>query len=114
MEKLFYRVGTNNTEGLWYTKYGEFSGLIHTEFKWLNASGLVMPYEPELVGYLSVADSLEHLYKWFHPSEIIRLQESGFSIFEYAATDYKFYDLYKHNVINKETSIMMNRLVLAS
>lgn len=35
------------------------TGLIYTEFNWLSASSLVMPYESELVGYISVADNLE-------------------------------------------------------
>ncbi len=60
-----------------------------------------MPFEQELVGYISVADSLEHLYQWFSREEILKLQENGFSILEYIADDYKFYDLYKHNVINQ-------------
>jgi len=70
-----------------------------------------MPYEPELVGYISVADSLEHLYSWFTRNEILKLQEVGFSILEYIADDFKFYDLYKHNVIN-QNSILHNKIKL--
>jgi len=111
MSKFFYRVGTESTEGLWYNKEGKHTGLIHREFNWLSASSLIMPYEPELVGYISVADSLEHLYSWFTKSEILKLQEVGFSIYEYIAEDYKFYDLYKHNVIN-QNSILHNKIKL--
>lgn len=74
MKKLFYRIGIDTEEGLWYTKKGEFTGLIHRDFKWLKASSLEMPFDTELVGYLSVADSLEHLYQWFTREEIIALQ----------------------------------------
>jgi hypothetical protein len=110
MKKTFYRVGTDSTEGLWYNKNGEFTGLIHDEFKWINASNLIMPFEQELVGYLSVADSLEHLYQWFSKEELIKLKEIGFKIFEYEAINYKFYDLYKHNVICEKTSKIINVL----
>lgn len=109
--KHFYRVGTDSTEGLWYNKEGEYTGLIHKNFTWLSASSLMMPFEPELVGYLSVADSLEHLYQWFTRDEIIRLQQLGFNILEYVSDDYKFYDLYKHNVIHKD-SLLFNKIIL--
>jgi hypothetical protein len=111
MNKFFYRVGTDSTEGLWYNKEGVHTGLIHTEFNWLSASSLIMPFELELIGYISVADSLEHLYNWFTRDEILKLQENGFSISEYIADDYKFYDLYKHNVINKN-SVLHNKIKL--
>lgn len=45
MEKLFYRVGTDTKEGLWYDKDGKFTGLIHDKFKWCFASALQMPFE---------------------------------------------------------------------
>jgi len=112
MQKLFYRVGTDTKEGLWYDKDGKFTGLIHDKFKWCFASALKMPFEDELVGYLSVADSLEYLYQWFSKEELLKLQELGFNIYEYKATDYKFYDLYKHNVINEKSSIINNIILL--
>ena len=112
MDKLFYRIGTENFQGLWYDNGGVFTGLIHKEFSFCNASQLQMPFEKELIGYISVADSLEHLYSWFNKVEIVKLQELGFSILEYLATDYKFYDLYKHNVINQNTSILHNKLII--
>lgn len=110
--RFFYRIGTESNQGLWYNKEGVHTGIIHKEFTWLSASSLIMPFEQELVGYLSVADSLEHLYAWFKKDEILKLQEQGFSILEYVAHDYKFYDLYKHNVINEENSILHNKIRL--
>lgn len=112
MEKLFYRVGVETKEGLWYDKEGNFTGLIHTEFSWCNASKLEMPFDNELVGYLSVADSLEHLYQWFSKLELLKLQSQNFFIYEYLASDYKFYDMYKHNVINQKSSIINNIILL--
>jgi hypothetical protein len=112
MSKLFYRVGTENSQGLWYNNEGVFTGLIHKEFQWCKASQLLMPFETELVGYISVADSLEHLYQWFSKEELIKLQSLGFYILEYSATDFKFYELYKHNVISKKTSIVNNKLII--
>jgi hypothetical protein len=111
-DKLFYRVGAPTEEGLWYNKRGEFTGLIHTEFNWCNVSKLQMPFNEQLVGYLSVADSLEHLYQWFSKEELLRLQKLGFNIYEYKAVDFKFYDMYKHNVINQESSTINNIILL--
>ena len=112
MRRYFYRIG-HSTIGLWYNKAGEFTGAIHTEeFNWLAASVLKMPFEEELKGWISVADSLEHLYGWFTKEEILRLQEIGYVIEEWIAIDYKFYELYQHNVIKKETSILNNKFTI--
>lgn len=112
MEKLFYRIGIDNEQGLWYNKAGQFTGLIHNEFSWMNASQLQMPFDTEIQGYLSVADSLEHLYQWFSKEEIIKLQKQGFYIYEYAANDFKFYHPYQHNAINQSTSIITNKITI--
>lgn len=112
MTKLFYRVGTDSTEGLWYDKDGNFTGLIHTKFDFCANSKLEMPFDPEIVGFLSVADSLEHLYWWFSRNDIRNLQGYGFHILEYSASDWKFYEPFQHNVINQRTSILINKLIL--
>ena len=112
MSKLFYRIGVDNQQGLWYNKSGEFTGLIRKQYNWLTASVLIMPFEQELVGYLSVADSLEHLYQWFSREEILKLQEDNFLVYEYLASDFKFYNLYNHNVINESTSVLHNKIKL--
>jgi hypothetical protein len=106
-KRLFYRVGVDTAEGLWYTPEGEFTGKIHNELNWLNASELEMPYDEEVIGYLSVVDDIEHLFQWFTEEEIIKLQELGFKVYEYEATDWKFYELYQHNLINQESSIII-------
>ena len=112
MGKLFYRIGVDTEEGLWYNKSGEFTGLIYREYNWIGASQLIMPFEQELVGFISVANSLEHLYQWFTKDEILKLQNIGFSIYEYYSEDFKFYDLYKHNVINQNSNKIISTIKL--
>ncbi len=112
MTKLFYRIGTDTNEGLWYDKNGNFTGLIHSKFDFCTNSKLEMPFDPEIVGYISVADSLEHLYQWFTKQDILKLQEHGFSILEYKSFEWKFYQPFQHNVINQHTSILTNKLIL--
>lgn len=108
-EKYFYRIGKEGT-GLWYNKHGQFTGTIHSELSWLQISKLEMPFEQELVGYLSAVDNLQHLYQWFNKDEIKELQLiDGYFIEEWISTDYKFYDLYQHNVINQKTSVLNNK-----
>jgi hypothetical protein len=107
--RYFYRIG-NQTTGLWYNKIGNFTGVIHTDaYAWLGASALEMPFDEEIKGFLSVADSLEHLYQWFSKEEILKLQEEGFCIEEWVATTYKYYEPYKHNVICESTSILKTK-----
>jgi hypothetical protein len=110
--KSFYRIGNQST-GLWYDCTGNFTGHIHTDkYNWLKASELQMPFDQQLIGFISVADSLEHLYHWFTRDEIVNLQNDGFCIEEWRSDDYKFYETYKHNVINQRTSVLFNKLVI--
>lgn len=112
MANLFYRIGIETEQGLWYDKSGQFTGLIHNKYNWCNASKLQMPFDKEIVGYLSVADSLEHLYQWFSKEEILKFQKEGFFILEYLSNDFKFYEPYQHNVINQNSSIIHNHILL--
>jgi len=103
--KTFYRVCNPATEqGLWYNYHGEFTGLIHDRFAFCTNSKLEMPFDDELVGWLSAVENLHDLWKWFSREDVIRLQEYGWFIFEYGATDYKFYDKFQHMVIKQDTS----------
>lgn len=110
--RKFYRIGTDRQEGLWYDKKGNFTGLIHDKFNFCLNSELKMPFDRELIGWLSVADSLGHLYQWFTREDILKLQEYGYHILEYEATDFKFYEPFQHNVINQKTSILTNKFKL--
>lgn len=105
--KKYYRVANIKTnQGLWYDMSGRFTGLIHSDYKFCKNNMLPMPFDPELVGWLSATDSLEDLYNWFTPEDIQRLEKFGYRIFEYATDNVKQYK--NHLVINQRTSILLN------
>lgn len=105
--KKYYRVANINTDqGLWYDMKGNFTGLIHNKYNFCLNNELPMPFDPDLVGWLSATDSLDTLYLWFPPEDIKRLEEFGYRIFEYATPDVKQYK--NHLVINQRTSILLN------
>lgn len=109
--KLFYRVANTETnQGLWYDQDGKFTGLIHNEFKFCTNSSLPMPYDPEIVGWLSATDELDSLWAWFTKEDIKQLQEYGFFITIYECTDYKEY--MNHWVIDQKTSKFWNRYLI--
>lgn len=104
-KKLFYRVAnTDMNNGLWYNMDGTFTGRIHEEFSFCSASKLPMPYDENVLGYLSVVDKLEDLYNWFSLEDIIRLRPFGFAIIVYEATDYREY--HNHWVIHKDSKVV--------
>jgi hypothetical protein len=70
-----------------------------------------MPFDKEIVGWLSATDSLESLWKWFSQDDIIKLQEHGWYIFEFEANDVKFYDKFQHLVIKQDTSKPLNMIL---
>lgn len=112
-EKVFYRVCNENTlRGLWYDYNGKFTGIIHEDFNFCKHKDLQMEYDPELVGWLSATDTLDKLFEWFPPSDILRLQQEGWFLHKFVATDFKFYDRFQHLVINQETSKAIEKLVL--
>lgn len=81
MLNLYYRIAhENTTQGLWYNAFGEFTGLIHKELNFCMNSTLPMPFDPDIVGWLSVTDSLEDLFNWFSKEDINRLENYGFFI----------------------------------
>lgn len=92
-KKVFYRVGNITSEqGLWYDFKGNFTGLIHDKFNFCKNSKLPMPFDLNLVGWLSATDSLEDLYNWFSEQDIERLKEYGYKILIYEADEYKAYN----------------------
>lgn len=102
--KRFYRVCREfNYQGLWYKPNGEFSGLIHNKYDFCKSSQLEMPYDPEIVGWLSTTDTLEDLYNWFPKDDILRLQGHGFFIYEYWADVYRPHQ--NHWVVCQDSSI---------
>ncbi len=77
---------------------------------WLNTN-LPMPFDPDLVGWLSATESLEDLFNWFSKEDIERLEKHGWFITVYEAENVKQYK--NHLVICQETSIVKERLSLA-
>lgn len=107
--KVFYRVGNvNGEQGLWYDMNGTFTGDIHTKYKFCTNSKLPMPYDKNIVGYLSVVDNLDDLYKWFTREDIEALKPYGFRIVVYLSNDYKLHN--NHYIINKNTSKIIKYL----
>ena len=101
----YYRVCNINThQGLWYDYQRIFTGLIHNKFNFCSNTELKMDFDPELVGWLSATESLEHLYQCFSENDIIKLQEFGWFIHEFEANDIKFYERFQHDVIKQDTS----------
>lgn len=111
MKKKFYRVCNPSSEqGLWYAFNGEFTGLIHDRFSFCTNSKLAMDFDEELVGWLSATENLEDLWKWFSREDVEQLQNHGWYIHEYEATEYKFYEKFQHMVISQETSRLVCKI----
>lgn len=101
---IFYRVGNTNTnnQGLWYAPDGTFTGHIHGKFNFVKNHDLKMPFDPQIVGWLSATKTLEDLYYWFTKEDISKLREHGFSVLKYESEDYKIHG--NHWVIKQETA----------
>lgn len=100
---LYYRIAHKDSkQGLWYDASGNFTGLIHNEFNFCTNSGLEMPFDPEIVGWLSATKTLEELFNWFPKDDIERLEKHGWFITVYDADKVKEYK--NHLVICQETS----------
>ena len=114
-EKLYYRIAHKETkQGLWYDAKGNFTGLIHNEYNFCMNSSLPMPFDKDLVGWLSATDTLEDLFNWFSKKDIENLQNYGWFITVYEAEKDKQYK--NHLVICQQTSkpkqiITLNSLI---
>ena len=51
--KRFFRVSDLDGRGLWYDRNGEFTGRIHKELSFCKSTNVLMPYDKEIVGWLS-------------------------------------------------------------
>lgn len=101
--KRFFRVANSKTQqGLWYDFKGNFTGLIHGKFSFCKNSKLPMPFDKEVVGWLSATETLEELYNWFDEEDILNLIEYGYSIAIYEATEYKYHN--NHWLIKQDSS----------
>lgn len=102
-QMLFYRVANHETQqGLWYDYKGNFTGLIHDKFNFCTNNKLPMPYDPNIVGWLSAAETLDELFNWFTPNDIKELEKHGYRIAIYEAYEYKRYN--NHWVIKQNNS----------
>ena len=111
--KIFYRVGNLETEqGLWYDVNGKFTGLIHDKYDFCTNSELPMPFDPDVVGWLSATDKLETLFFWFTKEDIAQLEEHDYNILVYEATEYREYE--NHWLIKQDTSVVKVNLPIES
>lgn len=105
--KLFYRVAHRKTQqGLWYDFKGNYTGLIHNDFSFCTNHDLMMPFDAELVGWLSATDTIEELFKWFPHEDIQKLQKYGYAIMVYESADYKYHN--NHWLIRQNSSRLLH------
>ena len=110
--KLFYRVANHQTQqGLWYDFKGNFTGHIHEKFNFCVNNKLPMPYDPNIVGWLSATETLDELFNWFSQVDIQKLENFGYNIALYQATEYKYYN--NHWLIKQDKSKLVKCLSLA-
>lgn len=103
--KLFYRVANHETQqGLWYDFQGNFTGLIHNEYSFCSNRELPMPFDPNIIGWLSTTETLDELFLWFNETDIQELEKFGYRIAVYEASDYKKH--HNHWVIKQDSSIL--------
>lgn len=106
--EIFFRVAKINTpgQGLWWSWDGKPTNLIGNNFKFCTNTSLPMPFDERLVGWLSVATSLEGLFMWFTREDIAQLEKEGYRIAVYAAYNYKEYKHpdYVHMAVEQATS----------
>ena len=108
-KKIFYRVSNIKTnQGLWYDIDGNFTGLIHEKFKFCACSGLPMPFDKEVIGYLSCVDNLKEMWTWFPKEDIKKLEEYGYFLHEYESEDYKEYE--NHWIFNQYTAKLIRKI----
>jgi hypothetical protein len=109
MSKIFYRVANLETkQGLWYDYQGKFTGLIHDKFSFCKNKDLQMPYDTEVVGWLSSTETLDELMNWFDINDIAKLEEYGYRVVMYEATEYKFHN--NHWLIKQEGSVFIKHI----
>jgi len=108
--KTFYRVANNETQqGLWYDFNGNFTGLIHNKFNFCINSELPMPFDTDLIGWLSATETLEELYHWFTKDDIKKLEVFGYTIKIYEATEYKQHN--NHWIIKQNSSKFIKSII---
>jgi len=98
----------NGLCGVWYDNEGNFTNIIKKNYKHFQNANLPMPVDPKLnKNYVSVAESLGHLFFWFAKEEIKELVETGnYNLVKYTTEDYILHNnhwlVHKNNYIKKE------------
>jgi len=111
--KTFYRVANSETnQGLWYDRQGNFTGLIHDKFNFCKNRDLQMPFDKDIVGWLSATDDLESLWHWFSKEDIENLEKHGYFITSYTSSSYRYHN--NHWVICEKTSLIKKTIPLNS
>lgn len=107
--KLFYRVANHETQqGLWYDFKGNFTGFIHSKFNFCTNNKLPMPYDKNIVGWLSATETLDELFNWFTQKDIEELEKYGYKIALYEASEYKYHN--NHWIIKQQSSRLVQCL----
>lgn len=113
MGNYYYRVAHHITgQGLWYDSHGKFTGLIHKQFRFCKNSKLRMPYNRDVVGWLSATSTIEELFQWFPKNDIRRLENDGYFITAYEANDVRKHE--NHLLIKQDTSNPVKRYSIHS
>jgi hypothetical protein len=103
--KIFYRVANLDTlQGLWYDYDGNFTGLIHNKFDFCTNNKLEMPYNEEVIGWLSATDKLSDLFNWFTKDDISKLEKHGYRICIFEASEFIEYE--NHWLIKQDSSVV--------
>jgi hypothetical protein len=66
------------------------------------AIGKSTQLEPAVTGWLSATDTLKELFNWFTEDDIKKLEQYGYELTIYEATEFKFHN--NHWLIKQESS----------
>lgn len=113
MKDIYYRIAHKDTgQGVWYDWNGKFTGLIHDKLSFCSNNKLTMPYDNNIVGWISATRSLDDLFLWFTESDIKELEKHGWFITIYKSKKAKVYN--NHFVICQVTSNIIGVLKIDS
>jgi len=81
---LAFRIeGPNSEQGLWYTTNGILNPVVHQ----LGLACAALPMEPDPaiyqadgVSWYSGCSTLEDIYQWFSPEEMVKMRGVGFKL----------------------------------
>lgn len=87
--KIYRVTSTDKDCSFWYDENGQPSE-VFKEYGWLTASKLPMPFDQNMVGWLSGTFTMEQLYGWFSKEELIELCKDGkYCLHEYETNEWR-------------------------